>query len=326
MTGHLLVISVGPVQDFISAARRTRDLWFGSHLLSRISQSVAWAVEQGGGHLIFPTSQCADREGVAIANVILAEMPPGCDVENVAKKQARKAAETCWRGFASEARQAGGDHHQIIFGAQEDAGHISFYDAWIEPECLRPGNDGALALDVMTPHHGGYYAGSRYEAGPNRGELMAPTDFDDPNPIVFLTVTGVFVVAVRCDVESNQGQRWASLALHLLRSALSEWGVGGKTSSGYGRLVPEDRLSRSILRSSGTPATASSVSMPKYSRGACIRVKRVERDGKVGFLADDGLWGHFISETPPSDPSFDTWVANVGAQTCTFTMRPPKRK
>jgi hypothetical protein len=31
---YLLAISVGPVQEFIVAARRTRDLWFGSYLLS----------------------------------------------------------------------------------------------------------------------------------------------------------------------------------------------------------------------------------------------------------------------------------------------------
>ena len=39
----LLAISIGPVQDFISAARKTRDLWFGSHLLSEISKAAARA-------------------------------------------------------------------------------------------------------------------------------------------------------------------------------------------------------------------------------------------------------------------------------------------
>ena len=39
MTGHLLAIALGPVQEFISAARRTRDLWFGSYLLSEISKA-----------------------------------------------------------------------------------------------------------------------------------------------------------------------------------------------------------------------------------------------------------------------------------------------
>ena len=46
---HLLAISVGPVQEFIAAARRTRDLWFGSYLLSEISRAVAKAVERKRG-------------------------------------------------------------------------------------------------------------------------------------------------------------------------------------------------------------------------------------------------------------------------------------
>lgn len=38
---YLLSISIGPVQDFIATARRSRDLWFGSWLLSELSNSKA---------------------------------------------------------------------------------------------------------------------------------------------------------------------------------------------------------------------------------------------------------------------------------------------
>ncbi len=41
---HLLAISVGPAQEFI-AARRTRDLWFGSYVLAEISRAAAKEVE-----------------------------------------------------------------------------------------------------------------------------------------------------------------------------------------------------------------------------------------------------------------------------------------
>jgi CRISPR-associated protein Cmr2 len=41
MTDYLLALSIGPVQNFIAAARRTRDLWFGSHVLSEISKAAA---------------------------------------------------------------------------------------------------------------------------------------------------------------------------------------------------------------------------------------------------------------------------------------------
>ncbi len=38
---HLLIIHVGPVQEFIASARRSRDLWFGSWLLSELSKVTA---------------------------------------------------------------------------------------------------------------------------------------------------------------------------------------------------------------------------------------------------------------------------------------------
>ena len=72
---YLLQISIGPVQDFISAARRTRDLWFGSMLLGEIAKAVAKSVQTDGGNLIFPAA--ADEKELekleGIANIILAE-------------------------------------------------------------------------------------------------------------------------------------------------------------------------------------------------------------------------------------------------------------
>src|SRR5260370_34966319 len=52
---YLLSISIGPVQDFIATARRSRDLWFGSWLLSEISKTVAKKIQSDGGELIFPS-------------------------------------------------------------------------------------------------------------------------------------------------------------------------------------------------------------------------------------------------------------------------------
>ena len=63
MTGeHLLLISIGPVQDFIAQARRTRDLWFGSHLLSELSRAGSKRIADDGGELIFPALKREDRE------------------------------------------------------------------------------------------------------------------------------------------------------------------------------------------------------------------------------------------------------------------------
>lgn len=53
---HLFLVSVGPVQTFIASARRTRDLWFGSWLLSELSKAAAHEVvnNRPGNSLIFP--------------------------------------------------------------------------------------------------------------------------------------------------------------------------------------------------------------------------------------------------------------------------------
>src|SRR4051794_37930167 len=99
MTPHLLAVSIGPVQDFIAAARRTRDLWFGSHLLSEVSKSVARVVQDRGAMLIFPAPVArADLEPgstLDVANVILAELPDQ-DPEDIVR-EARKGAMDCWR-------------------------------------------------------------------------------------------------------------------------------------------------------------------------------------------------------------------------------------
>src|SRR3989442_15481778 len=95
---HLLAISIGPVQEFIVAARRTRDLWFGSYLLSEISRAVAKAIENQGGQLIFPASSDAEN----VANVILAELGAADPKEVTAK--ARGAAQKRWLEFAEDGR------------------------------------------------------------------------------------------------------------------------------------------------------------------------------------------------------------------------------
>lgn len=60
---HLLRIHIGPVQEFIAAARRSRDLWFGSWLLSELSKAAALSIAEaeaaGIVALIFPAPSVA---------------------------------------------------------------------------------------------------------------------------------------------------------------------------------------------------------------------------------------------------------------------------
>ncbi len=53
---RLLLFSLGPVQEFIAAARSTRDLWSGSYLLSYLVSKILGdiALEFGPDHVLFP--------------------------------------------------------------------------------------------------------------------------------------------------------------------------------------------------------------------------------------------------------------------------------
>jgi CRISPR-associated protein Cmr2 len=124
---HLIAIAVGPVQEFIAAARRTRDLWFGSYLLSEISRAVARAVEAKPheGKLIFPASSAAEN----VANVILAELRTGEPKEVAA--QAKQAAEECWKTFAQDARNRAGNAIVDTIWNEQLKDVIEFYAAWV---------------------------------------------------------------------------------------------------------------------------------------------------------------------------------------------------
>ncbi|MBX0331284.1 type III-B CRISPR-associated protein Cas10/Cmr2 [Oscillochloris sp. ZM17-4] len=78
MTKHLFLITIGPVQEFIAAARRTRDLWAGSQLLSALSRTAADALRNTyGATLIFPAQE--DLKAHDVVNRIVALLPTGAD-------------------------------------------------------------------------------------------------------------------------------------------------------------------------------------------------------------------------------------------------------
>lgn len=101
----LLLVSIGPVQDFISSARRCQDLWFGSWLLSELSRSVAEEIEYTCGKeaLVFPPSVdgVEDRRR-SVANKILAVIPQDKAVREVAEAGER-ALRTAVKDIALEA-------------------------------------------------------------------------------------------------------------------------------------------------------------------------------------------------------------------------------
>ncbi len=55
---HMLMFSLGPVQPFIMQARKTRDLWIGSLLLSKLMEA---AMLNSKGHFVFPAQRSVGR-------------------------------------------------------------------------------------------------------------------------------------------------------------------------------------------------------------------------------------------------------------------------
>ncbi len=51
---YLFLVNIAPVQDFIASARRSRDLFFGSWLLSELSKAAAKEIVNNKGIFIFP--------------------------------------------------------------------------------------------------------------------------------------------------------------------------------------------------------------------------------------------------------------------------------
>ena len=134
---------------------------------------------------------------------------------------------------ASLARQHCGDdwiktseNYKTVFGSTAESGCVVFFDAMYVTEKRTSFSRNPLKRDVLTPHHRKYYMGSAPQA-----------DWDDPNPVHFLSATGSYLVAIAA---SAGGEDWLNAVWQILKYALTEIGIGAKTSSGYGRLYLED--------------------------------------------------------------------------------------
>jgi CRISPR-associated protein Cmr2 len=103
MPRYLVTLSLGPVQSLIEAARRTRDLWCGSWLLSESARAAARVLHEAHpGCLIFPCPDDPDQElqpqrepgdSANIANILRAEVGvPDADAARALCAQAKQAA------------------------------------------------------------------------------------------------------------------------------------------------------------------------------------------------------------------------------------------
>jgi CRISPR-associated protein Cmr6 len=236
-----------------------------------------------------------------------------------------------WDDRSRRAVRGPGDVYRAVFGAPEadedgvcrehdmdagaTAGTVVFHDALYVPGSAD--DDRPFAADVLTVHQRSHYD--------NAGSVW-PNDHDDPNPVGFLTVRP----RVRFLLALSGPTELTGPAEGLLLDALGDWGVGAKTSSGYGRLVRYEAGSgpAGVAR----PGESSASAGPRHERGARIAVTRVEDPkgkGRPWFQAQDGYPGHFAGEAPPPievGGTLEVWVANVNPQGYTLTLRQPKGK
>jgi CRISPR-associated protein Cmr2 len=110
MTQYLLQIHIGPMQAFIAAARRTRDLWFGSWLMSELSKAAARGVAEQAGeeNLIFPAARLDEPPEIelAVANKIVAIVADPKTAAELAEKAMRQRLDDLTKVALSEAKGA----------------------------------------------------------------------------------------------------------------------------------------------------------------------------------------------------------------------------
>ena len=102
-----------------------------------------------------------------------------------------------------------------IFGTQEKQGKVIFFDAY-------PFGEIRLKIDVMNPHYSGYYS---------KGQ--PPADWQTPIPIKFLTVENTKFHFYLASKEQNLVEKASSLLLENIQN----YGIGAKTSLGYGLFI-----------------------------------------------------------------------------------------
>jgi len=132
---------------------------------------------------------------------------------------AKNGGEEWWKSNKDSTKS---DYQVELFGGdrksdgQSFSGSVIFNDAWIYPEK----NKKWFMSDIINVHHQGYY-----------GEKRLPDGTENPVPVKIAALTSNLKFFVT--LQGNEKER--KFIKSVLEKALSEDGMGGKTSVGYGR-------------------------------------------------------------------------------------------
>lgn len=125
MTEHLLAIHIGPVQEFIAAARRTADLWAGSQLLLEVVGAAAATFDDADR--VFPR----DPDGGG-ANRILTFVAgdPAAAVAR-AENAARDHLIQCWRTYTGRLNDSQRRALDLERGDRQIRDFLTVMGAWV---------------------------------------------------------------------------------------------------------------------------------------------------------------------------------------------------
>ncbi len=123
---YLLAIAIGPVQDFIAAARRTADLYAGSELLMEVTKKIALDLQSKNAKLIFPSEP--EQGG---ANKILAEVSSDpTELVKALKALSRDFLQKEWSKAYSSFSDKNAVHEARATAQIEN--FLEIYAAWVE--------------------------------------------------------------------------------------------------------------------------------------------------------------------------------------------------
>jgi CRISPR-associated protein Cmr2 len=225
----LLAFSLGPVQPFIAQARKTRDLWVGSYLLSALMRK---GLDGYPGELLFPALDAPD--GASQGGGQIADLPNKFVALHTTVAQAMDAAERmrgriedAWRALAAEV-------WDYLFQHEQDAGLRAIWERQTHPAALFEIYWAAVPLDENRAGGqdgvgGGYSEAYRrvQELLDARKRLRAFTASDEPGEKS--TISGerqaLYVIA---EGERNEAQAarafWLGLARRFHEAQISHLG------------------------------------------------------------------------------------------------------
>ena len=186
---------------------------------------------------------------------------------------------------------------QDLFGTQEQRGLIYFGDAFAD-------DNFTLRADVLTVHFPRYYQGS-----------APPEDNQDPNPVTFYNVEARhfdFMLMIWRPHRAKTGSGYTieellQLTVAWLNKALTEQGIGSKTSSGYGYFqslndITEEVLTKAKPSREAAHAAKQEKGQPESKvQGLVERIRSLGEDEQSRQLSKGEIYQEVIQQAEQGD-------------------------